>query len=200
MREGKVVVELTLFDRLDHEQRKELGHYKDTVNIVKDFNFDHVTLEPINEPDPSFDVYDGDELIENQDCNIAHHINRYIQDLNLISSMGAYGASCEKYHKLLKPNESSNQVKSHHRKWHKDHIAKDVIKTKPLNFNEYFDRGNLGLARTQEIMSEAFDAGAAAVCNYGYGFEEFTGEGRADPWDYMTMLEFIEGLLEEWNG
>jgi len=106
---------------------------------------------------------------------------------------GAWGHSSqgkEWSQKYINEYGKSSYITSH-RPWTKKQIEDLVKLGKPVVFNEYFDRGDLGLSETEAIMRRAFEAGAAAVQYYGVRCPDCTQDiPNCDPapfWKYFEM-------------
>lgn len=182
MRNYGIIVELTLYDR-------DQGGFLADVNKVIEATGDlgNIIYEPVN------------ELYSDEDVKIAKKLTRYLVRKGFLVSAGAYGAGGEKWSEKFDPIKSQNQIISVHRHWDKESILKYLSAGKPVVRNEYFDRGDLGLAGTMRIMIESFEAGAAGVNYYGFRMNALKDLPRLDPEPYWKYLKFVSQLSKKFQ-
>ena len=141
----------------------------------------------IDLPNVFYDVH-NEFLDKEADIQKARELIGYIRNCGGICSAGAWGHSPNgrAYSERFDPTHSLNQVISVHREWTKDWITRYVGHGKPVDRDEYFDKGVLGLEGTKQIMKDTIEAGGQA-CQY-YGFR-----------DRAILPHFTNPDLESWD-
>ena len=186
MGENGIVVKLTIHNS---QVKYEMGNSFDAVKATIDL------------PNVFYDVH-NEFLDKEADIAMAVNLINYIRSRDGICSAGAWGHSPlgQVYSETFDPILSYNQIISVHREWTKDWITRYAGHGKPVDRDEYFDKGVLGLEGTKRIMKETVEAGGH--CQY-YGFRDrailphFT---NPDPESWDKYLSWIGNYCKEING
>jgi len=156
----------------------------------------------INLPNVFYDVHN--EFLDSEtDIQKARELISYIRNYGGLSSAGAWGYSPngQVYSETFDPIHEYNKIISVHREWTKDWIIRYTGHGKPVDRDEYFDKGALGLEGTKQIMKDTIEAGGQA-CQY-YGFRDrailphFT---NPDPESWNKYLNWIGNYCKKING
>jgi len=186
MGENGIVVKLTIHNS---QIEYDMGDPFDAVDATIDL------------PNVFYDVHN--EFLDSEtDIQKAKELIGYIRNCGGICSAGAWGHSPngQAYSERFDPTHSLNQVISVHREWTKDWITRYAGHGKPVDRDEYFDRGDLGLEGTKQIMRDTVEAGGH--CNY-YGFRDksiLPDLEHPDPESWDKYLSWIGNYCKKING